>query len=82
MILSNVTPFCIIGMSAFVGPTGAFDKELRLEGVAIVGDIDINKASEEKVQESVSVSLAEIVLETGWIGYRRVHTTLVKKGVK
>ena len=30
----------------------------------------------------ISVSLGEIVLETGWLGYKRVNTTSVEKEVK
>ena len=30
----------------------------------------------------ISVSLVEIVLEAGWLVYRRVHAALVEKGVK
>ena len=72
---------CISEMSAVVGLAVGFDGELWIGGVTGVGDVDIYKAREGKVGGSVSVSLAEIVLDTGWIGYRRVHAALVEKGV-
>ena len=49
--------------------------EIWVGGVAGVGDVDINEASDGKVGGVVSLSWTEIVFEIGCLGYRRVHTT-------
>ena len=69
-------------MSAVVGLTDSFDRELCLGGVVGVGDVDIDKSREGKLGGAVSVCLAEIMSETGWFGYRNIHADYVEKGVK
>ena len=44
-----------------------------------MSDVDIDEAREGKVIGAVSVCHTEIVFETGWLGYRRVHAVSVKK---
>ena len=50
-------------ISAVVGSTVGFDRELWVGGVAGVGDIDINKASEGKVGGVVLLIRTEIVFK-------------------
>ena len=52
-------------MSDVVRLTGAFDRELRLVGVAGVEDVDIEEEREGIGRGAISVSLAYIVLVTG-----------------
>ena len=62
-------------ISAVVGSTVLFDRELWVGGVAGVGDVDIDESNKGKVGGVVSLSRTEIVLEIGCSGYRRVYAT-------
>ena len=65
-----------------MGSTIGFDGELWLGGVAGVGNVDIDKAREGKVREDVWVCWTDIVLDTGWLGYRHVHASSIRKCAK
>ena len=68
-------------MSAVVGLTDSFDRELCLGGVVGVGDVDIDKSREGKLGGAVSVRRMDIVFGIGWSGQRRVHAASDEKGV-
>ena len=69
-------------ISAVVGSTVLFDRELWAGGVAGVGDIDIDEASDRKVRRFVSLSWTDIVFEIRYSGYRRVHADFEENGLK
>ena len=69
-------------ISAVVGSTVLFDRELWVGGVAGVGDVDIDEASDRKVGGVVSLSRTDIVLEMACLGFRRVHAAFEEYGVK
>ena len=52
-------------MSAAVGLSGVFDREICVGGVVGVGNVGIKEEIKGIVKVSVSVSLADIVLVTG-----------------
>ena len=55
-------------ISAIVGSTVGFDREIWFGGVAGVGDVDIDEASEGKLGIFVSLSQTEIVFKIGFFG--------------
>ena len=55
-------------ISAVVGSTVGFDRELWVGGVDGVGDVDIDEAREGKVGGVVSLCRTEIVFEIGFSG--------------
>ena len=68
-----IVAFCwrdyfISAMSAVVGSTIGFVRELWLGGVAVVGDVDIDKARKGKVGGVVSVLRMEILFDMIFLG--------------
>ena len=55
-------------ISAVVGSTVLFGGEIWVGGVACVGEVDIDKASDREVGRVVSLSRTDIVFEIGLSG--------------
>ena len=69
-------------ISVVVGSTLLFDRELWVGGVAGVGGVDIDGASNGKFGGVVSLSRTEIVLEMACLGYKCFHVASEENEVK